>query len=363
MRDFFVSYSNKDSAWAEWIAWQLEDAGYSTFVQAWDFSPGQNFIERMQKGSAETRRTIAVLSPDYLASSFTQPEWYAAFAGDPTGEKGILLPVRVRECAVEGMLAGIIYVDLVGRGEAEARDALLRAAAPARARRRPVSSPPFPLGGVAAFPPAASVMPAAKSSPVIGTPPPAGVRYVVRPTPSRFAGHLSEQPGVIVVIGARHGATATIADGLRGVVDAGGAVVLADIENLSPARMEGTGKAFYFALGAILARQLHLPRSLREVWDEDLPGAASMSAFMRDEILASVSGHVVCVLDSIDMLLPCAFRDDVFGLLRSWHNSRATDPAGGWERLTLVLICRAHPGQFIRDPNRSPFNVGTWVVL
>jgi TIR domain len=33
-RDFFVSYTGADRAWAEWIAWQLEDAGYSIVLQA-----------------------------------------------------------------------------------------------------------------------------------------------------------------------------------------------------------------------------------------------------------------------------------------------------------------------------------------
>jgi hypothetical protein len=27
MKDFFVSYNGKDRAWAEWIAWELEEAG------------------------------------------------------------------------------------------------------------------------------------------------------------------------------------------------------------------------------------------------------------------------------------------------------------------------------------------------
>jgi TIR domain len=37
--DFFVSYTSADTAWAEWIAQTLEDAGYQTIVQAWDLSP------------------------------------------------------------------------------------------------------------------------------------------------------------------------------------------------------------------------------------------------------------------------------------------------------------------------------------
>ncbi|MCH8289827.1 toll/interleukin-1 receptor domain-containing protein, partial [Candidatus Poribacteria bacterium] len=37
MRDFFVSYNRADRAWAEWIAWHLEEAGYTVVIQAWDF--------------------------------------------------------------------------------------------------------------------------------------------------------------------------------------------------------------------------------------------------------------------------------------------------------------------------------------
>lgn len=38
--DFFVSYNKADKAWAEWIAWQFEEAEYTTIIQAWDFAAG-----------------------------------------------------------------------------------------------------------------------------------------------------------------------------------------------------------------------------------------------------------------------------------------------------------------------------------
>jgi hypothetical protein len=36
-RDFFISFNKADRAWATWIAWVLEEAGYSVFFQDWDF--------------------------------------------------------------------------------------------------------------------------------------------------------------------------------------------------------------------------------------------------------------------------------------------------------------------------------------
>jgi tetratricopeptide (TPR) repeat protein len=142
MNDFFVSYNRADRAWAEWIAWQLEAAGYTVVVQAWDFLAGHNFVLDMQRAASEAQRTIAVLSPDYLASRFTQPEWAAAFAQDPTGEHGLLLPVRVRVCEPKGLLPQIVYVDLVDLDEATARDRLL--AGVTRTRAKPSKPPQFP---------------------------------------------------------------------------------------------------------------------------------------------------------------------------------------------------------------------------
>jgi uncharacterized protein YndB with AHSA1/START domain len=59
---------------------------YEGIIQAWDFRPGGNFVLQMQQAASEAERTIAVVSPHYLKSLYTQPEWAAAFAQDPTGE-------------------------------------------------------------------------------------------------------------------------------------------------------------------------------------------------------------------------------------------------------------------------------------
>jgi hypothetical protein len=102
--DFFISYTRADRAWAEWIAWQLEEAGYTTVLDVWDFRPGNNFVLVMQQAVAQATCTLAVLSPDYLTALYTQPEWAAALAQDPTGTKSTLVPVRVCACELPGML-------------------------------------------------------------------------------------------------------------------------------------------------------------------------------------------------------------------------------------------------------------------
>jgi len=148
-RDFFISYNGKDVHWAEWIAWTLSDAGYSHYFQKWDFRPGGNFVLDMQQAAADSERTLIVLTPNYLGALYTQPEWAAAFARDPTGEKRLVLPVRVEPCETAGMLRTIVYCDLVGLPAEAARTRLLDALRPTG---RPDAAPAFPGQAVAASP-------------------------------------------------------------------------------------------------------------------------------------------------------------------------------------------------------------------
>jgi hypothetical protein len=148
--DYFISYTAPDKAWAEWMAWVLEETGASVILQAWDFGPGSNFVLEMQRAAASARRTLAVLSPDYLASHFAAPEWAAAFAQDPEGAERKLVPVRVRDCALDGMLRTIVYIDLVGLDEAAARKRFLEGLDAKRGK--PDQAPPFPGAASAGHP-------------------------------------------------------------------------------------------------------------------------------------------------------------------------------------------------------------------
>ncbi len=148
--DFFVSYNHHDQIWAEWIAWQLEDAGYSALIQSWDFRPGSNFVIEMQSGLSSANRMIIVLSGYFLKSDFTAPEWAAVFAQDPRGSRRKLVPVRVSDCEPTGLLTSMVYVDLVDKVEVEAREALLSGVRAGRAK--PSQAPRFPRNDGPVFP-------------------------------------------------------------------------------------------------------------------------------------------------------------------------------------------------------------------
>src|SRR5581483_7845881 len=141
-KDFFISCTRADQQWAEWIAWQLEEASFTAILQAWDFQAAGNFVLDINKATTQATRTIAVLSSDYFAAKFTPAEWATAFRRDPQGEHGTLLPIRVRSCDLEGLLGPIVYIDLVNLDEASAKRTLLESIS--RQRRKPASVPSFP---------------------------------------------------------------------------------------------------------------------------------------------------------------------------------------------------------------------------
>src|SRR5271165_6893671 len=141
-RDFFISYTSADRTWAEWIAWELEAAGYTTLIQAWDLRPGTDWAIKMQEGTTEWNRILAVLSPRFFESKFTSAEWSSAFAKDPTGELGLLIPVRVAEFDPPGLLRARTYIDLVGLAEDAVRKKLLDGVKQGRAK--PAKAPSFP---------------------------------------------------------------------------------------------------------------------------------------------------------------------------------------------------------------------------
>jgi tetratricopeptide (TPR) repeat protein len=140
-REFFVSYTGADQAWAEWLADQLETAGHSVMLQAWDFRPGENFVLRMNQALERADRILAVLSPAYFGSAYATDEWTAALVRDQAG-RDRLLPVRIEPCDLPPLIANRIYVDLVGLDERTAAARLLGGIEQGRAK--PAGRRPFP---------------------------------------------------------------------------------------------------------------------------------------------------------------------------------------------------------------------------
>src|SRR5215211_8837838 len=137
--DFFISHAGRDTGWAEWLAWQLEQAGYRVELDVWDWPPGEDFVACMQTALESADRLLAVCTEAYVASVFGGAELRAAFAGS-TAVQGRIVPVIVEPVSVPTLFAPLIPLDLTGLDEAAAAVRLQDRLASAR----PSRPPPYP---------------------------------------------------------------------------------------------------------------------------------------------------------------------------------------------------------------------------
>jgi WD40 repeat protein/uncharacterized protein YjbI with pentapeptide repeats len=186
----FVSYTPADEGWASWIAWELESVGYRVILQAWDFVPGTNFVDFMDRGVAGAGAVIAVLSRSYQSSRFGRWEWQTAILTDPDDPAAKLITVRVEDCPIEGLLSTITYVDLVGVPDpATARELLLtRVGHTLAGRAKPDARPVFPNAvSLPALPPSPNTVPP-------NTVPPNAITAVASPGAAQQRGHPRRRP-------------------------------------------------------------------------------------------------------------------------------------------------------------------------
>ncbi len=140
--DFFISHAGRDTGWAEWLAWQLQQAGYRVELDVWDWAPGEDFVARMAAALERADRLLAVCTEAYFTSAYGGAELRAAFAQQSAGR---IVPVLVEPVTLPPLYATLIHLDLTGLDEATAA-ARLRSRL---AAGRPTSAPPFPRAGPA----------------------------------------------------------------------------------------------------------------------------------------------------------------------------------------------------------------------
>lgn len=124
--------------------------------------------------------------------------------------------------------------------------------------------------------------------------------------------------------------------------------------------------AWYLGLLTLVARQLRLPVNTKAWWEEQknvrsLTVTQRLILFFQDIVLEHVKDSLIVFIDEIETTLTLDFTDDFFIAIRSFFDGRVSEPK--FRRLSFVLIGVATPSELIRDPRRTPFNIGQRVEL
>jgi hypothetical protein len=137
--DFYISHAGPDRAWAEWVAWQLDQAGYSVELDVWHWTATarQDIITATSNALDRCDWVLALFSQAYFDPGryFTTLEWTTALLPMPETAKGRLIAVRIEDVPsnqIPAVLRTLFYRDIFGIPEDQARRVLLDAVASPR---------------------------------------------------------------------------------------------------------------------------------------------------------------------------------------------------------------------------------------
>lgn len=121
---------------------------------------------------------------------------------------------------------------------------------------------------------------------------------------------------------------------------------------------------WYYGIAYQISRELGMKVDLNSWWQghRNLPTLLRLTEFFSDVVLEYTDGSpVVIFVDEIDTTIVMPFTDDFFAAIRACYNTRAIKPK--YNRLAFVLLGVASPTDLIKDPQRTPFNVGRRIEL
>jgi hypothetical protein len=142
--DFFLSRRGSVGHLAQEVADVLLEEGYRVIVQDYDFQLSDSVIEKMHEGVKTSRDLIILLTRDYEQSTYTRKEFTSFEAQrlkQPSERHTIIL--RCEDVSPEGLLADVIYQDLVGIEDANERRRRIIAAAERQSQAAPPPPRPF----------------------------------------------------------------------------------------------------------------------------------------------------------------------------------------------------------------------------
>jgi hypothetical protein len=120
--DVFISYRQQDpdGAWVRGVLVErLRDAGLRVFVDYESFRLGASLVLEMARGVEQSRYTLAVLSPAYLESNFTELESVLAeHLGLELSQRRLLI-VRRAPCEPRLGLRARLWLDMTNDEEVE----------------------------------------------------------------------------------------------------------------------------------------------------------------------------------------------------------------------------------------------------
>jgi hypothetical protein len=130
--DVFISYSHKNEAWvhSELLA-RLTAHGLSVCIDTECFELGASSVLEMERAVRTSRKTVLVLTPEYVESDWSQFERLMLQTLDPINRQRRLIPLLLAGCNLPISISFLTHVSFTDPNtQASAWNRLLRALTP-----------------------------------------------------------------------------------------------------------------------------------------------------------------------------------------------------------------------------------------
>jgi tetratricopeptide (TPR) repeat protein len=149
--DAFIVCAQSDAAWVDrQLAPRLKEAGLTTLTSH-GLTPGRPRLDELERGVVESRRTLLILTPDFLRDQFSD---FSGLLGQHFGainRDWPVIPLILRPCALPPRLEILVCVDL-SAGDADEWQRLLTALDSAAHSAPPAPAQPAIFWGVGQLP-------------------------------------------------------------------------------------------------------------------------------------------------------------------------------------------------------------------
>ncbi|MGD0058010.1 MAG: toll/interleukin-1 receptor domain-containing protein [Verrucomicrobiia bacterium] len=110
--DVFISYSSKDKDWVRGeLLKRIEKTGLRAFIDFRDFTRGASSIKEMERGVRKCRKTLLILTPDYIKSEWCELEEIMVQSLTPANRKLRVIPLLKKKCKKPLRVGALTHID------------------------------------------------------------------------------------------------------------------------------------------------------------------------------------------------------------------------------------------------------------
>lgn len=367
----FLSYKRNmqpDQQAVDWLVESLPAQGYTVFIDR-TIRMGENWLERIDEELTRSDFLVILLSAASADSDMVRSEIQQAYELRKKNGHPQVLPIRVAyddllPYAISAFLNPLQYIVWNHAGDNER---MVRELIQAMQGKLPAKGPPESIRTVAEEK-ISKPAPEFDARILDELEMPGGTVglddqfYIERDEDTRLKNTMKRLGATVTIRAARQsGKSSLLVRGLQQAKQAGANTVLLDMQRVGKDYLTSLDVFLRYFAEYVVFKLSQDAEVIDRFWQKRLSPHEKLTSVFEAQVLEKVDRNLVIGMDEIDQLLATTFHNEFFGLLRSWHNLRATDEV--WRKLGTIMVISTEPYLLISDSHQSPFNVGMNLYL